>query len=216
MQLSIGSLLTVSALILAFSQTIQPIRLLRLYSRKLTPTFFYYVLILACFLVFISAFLSNQKLPTLDRLYQYSPNNWKTIALGLYQYLLLLLSNSLAYQICAGFLIVLTILIILRNSVTTHSVAGNAHIWAKNSENLLSKCSCITHTLRFLKNIFAVFIAKSERSGKYKAKGGEQIRNSFRKAKYTKNKANVFSDLIYEILSKNNENDVNQLADELR
>ncbi len=59
--------------------------------------------------------------------------------------------------------------------VTTHSVAGNAHIWAKNSENLLSKCSCITHTLRFLKNIFAIFIAKSERSGKYKAKGGEQI-----------------------------------------
>ncbi len=59
--------------------------------------------------------------------------------------------------------------------VTTYSVAGNVHIWAKNSENLLSKCSFITHKLRFLKNIFAVFIAKSELSGKYKAKGGEQI-----------------------------------------
>ncbi len=66
--------------------------------------------------------------------------------------------------------------VLLGMLVTTHSVAGNAHIWAKNSENLLSKCSCITHTLRFLKNIFAVFIANSERSGKYKAKGGEQIR----------------------------------------
>ncbi len=58
-------------------------------------------------------------------------------------------------------------------TVTIHHVDGNAHIWAKNGENLLSKCSCITHTLRFLKNIFAVFIAKSERSGQYKAKGGE-------------------------------------------
>ncbi len=59
--------------------------------------------------------------------------------------------------------------------VTTHSVAGNGHIWAKNGENLLSKCSFITHKLRFLKNIFAVFTTKSERSAKYKAKGGEQI-----------------------------------------
>ncbi len=48
--------------------------------------------------------------------------------------------------------------------VTIHQVDGNVHIWAKNSENLLSKCSFITHKLRFLKNIFAVFIAKSERS----------------------------------------------------
>ncbi len=59
--------------------------------------------------------------------------------------------------------------------VTTHPVAGNAHIWAKNGENLLSKCSFITYKLRFLKNIFTVFIAKSERSDQYKVKGGEQI-----------------------------------------
>ncbi len=41
--------------------------------------------------------------------------------------------------------------------VTIHPVDGNAHILAKNGENLLSKCSCITHTLRFLKKYFRRF-----------------------------------------------------------
>ncbi len=51
-----------------------------------------------------------------------------------------------------------------KSGVTAHSVAGSVHLWAKNGENLLSKCSFIMHKLRFLKNIFAIFIAKSERS----------------------------------------------------
>ncbi len=40
----------------------------------------------------------------------------------------------------------------------------------------------ITYKLRFLKNIFAVFIAESERSDQYKAKGGEQIPFAFKYA----------------------------------
>ncbi len=59
---------------------------------------------------------------------------------------------------------IVSILNQLKTIATTHSVAGNVHLWAKNGENLLSKCSFITHKLRFLKNIFAIFIAKSERS----------------------------------------------------